>query len=180
MRHLVLAIGLAWPVALSAQTAARVAYAARHATNVTAELLRLEQSYANAVIHADTTLLARIEPRDASFAYPDGSTGTGATDLEVVRHGLVHITTYVLDSLRVRTLGPTTAVVTGRAVVSGSGQASATSDSTDVTGNYRFTDVWQRRGGRWQLAASQYGTITPARDALRAREGDTLFVISIV
>jgi hypothetical protein len=104
--------------------------------------------------------LRRIEPPDATFHYPDGATGTGKTDLAALTSGAVAIDSFTVDSLRVRVLAPTVAVVTGHASISGNAKLGNGGQEQDLSGEFRFIDVWQRRAGQWQIAAEQYTKIT--------------------
>jgi len=125
----------------------------------TATILRLEREYARATLQRDTTVLRRLEPPDATFTYPDGSTGNGTTDLQAVFEGKVRMQEFRLDSLKVRMLEPTVAVVTGRATVKGAYHESPQATPVDLSGEFRLTDVWHQRSGHWQLAAEQYTRI---------------------
>src|SRR3954454_21926601 len=69
-------------------------------------LRNLQHEYARATVKRDTMALRRIEPSDATFHYPDGSTGTGKTDLAAVTSGAVAFDSFTFDSLRVRVLAP--------------------------------------------------------------------------
>ena len=52
------------------------------------------------------------------------------------------------NEMKVRTYGDT-AVSTGRSTIK------AKVNGQDASGEYRFTDVWVKRGDRWQAVASQ-------------------------
>ena len=67
--------------------------------------------------------------------------------------GARRIEAIAVDDVKVRPLGDV-AIVTGRTVASG------TVRGEKVTATLRFTDVFVRRSGRWQIAASQ-GTRVP-------------------
>jgi hypothetical protein len=122
--------------------------------------MRLQHEYARLTVARDTTALRRIEPPDATFHYPDGSTGTGVTDLASVASGDVTIKSWTIDSMRVRLLSPAVAVVTGHASIQ-QGQMKSPSGGAalDLSGQYRTIDVWRQRKGQWQIAAEQYTRI---------------------
>src|SRR5689334_15133986 len=126
-----------------------------------AAIVSLQREYARSTMQADTAALRRVEPPDATFTYPDGSTGNGASDLRAVLEGKVRMEEYRLDSIKVRILEPTVAVVTGRATIKGAYFESPIATPMDLSGDFRFIDVWHRLRGRWQLAAEQYTRIKP-------------------
>ncbi len=64
--------------------------------------------------------------------------------------GNIKFETMNLDEMSVRMAGKDTAVVTGRATIKGNLKS-----GMDISGQYRFTDVWVKQEGRWQLMAWQ-------------------------
>jgi ketosteroid isomerase-like protein len=123
------------------------------------KLRDLQHEYARATAKRDTVALRAIEPPDATFHYPDGTTGTGKTDFAAVASGAVTLDSYRLNSLRVRVLAPTVAVITGHASIRGSAKLAEGGRPQDLSGEFRFIDVWRQRAGRWQIAAGQYTRI---------------------
>jgi ketosteroid isomerase-like protein len=128
---------------------------AQSATNTASALKRIEQRYAKATVERDTLVLRRLESPDAVIQYPDGTVGTGASDVNAVVSGMAQIEAYDQDSVRVHLVNPTVAVVVYRASVKGNMRATAGTQAQDISGNYRFMDVWRKRGGQWQLVAQQ-------------------------
>ena len=99
-------------------------------------------------------MLRRLESPDAVIQYPDGTVGTGTSDINaaVTRHGSDRA--YDQDSVRLHVVSPSVAVVVYRASVKGNMRATATK-AQDISGNYRFMDVSRKAGARWQLVAQQ-------------------------
>jgi hypothetical protein len=122
---------------------------------VAATFIRLERGLAKAAVRRDTIALARMEPPNATFHYPDGTTGTGTSDVQGIASGAVTFDSIAVDSMHVRLLSPTVAIVTGRAGLRGRAKPPKGGQAQDLTGQYRFLDVWEKRGNRWQIAASQ-------------------------
>lgn len=85
--------------------------------DVVQTLRNLQHEYARATLKRDTVALRRIEPPDATFHYPDGTTGSGKTDFAAVASGAVAFDSFAVDSLKVRVLAPTVAVITGHAYI---------------------------------------------------------------
>jgi ketosteroid isomerase-like protein len=127
---------------------------AQSATNAAA-IKRIEQRYAKATVERDTLVLRRLESPDAVIQYPDGTVGTGASDVNAMVSGMAQIDAYDQDSVRVHLVSPSVAVVVYRASIKGNMRATAGTQAQDISGNYRFMDVWRKRGGQWQLVAQQ-------------------------
>jgi ketosteroid isomerase-like protein len=120
-----------------------------------------------------TTVLADIEQQLPKLMLAGDQAGYGAfltddwsvintdgqilTKDQVLRQMFVtgerRVDAIAVDDVKVRPLGDV-AIVTGRTVASGVVRG------TKVTATLRFTDVFVRRNGRWQIAASQ-GTRVP-------------------
>jgi len=146
---------------LRAQSPSTAGSAHDEGTAAVVETLRnLQHEYVRATLKRDTLALRRLEPSDATFHYPDGSTGTGKTDLAAVTSGAVMFDSFKVDSLRVRVLAPTVAVVTGHASIRGKAKLGDAGQEQDLSGEFRFIDVWRHRAGQWQIAAEQYTKIT--------------------
>jgi ketosteroid isomerase-like protein len=105
------------------------------------QLKQLEQDWAKASLAKDANRIRQIEAADYKFVMPDGKMRTREEDLAALAK-----TTFsennVMD-LDVRLYGDT-AVVTGLAQIKGS------EEGKDISGSYRFTDVWVKRDGNWQ------------------------------
>lgn len=113
------------------------------------EVINLENEWTNAYLHADTAALERIEaPRFVSTDM-DGSLTGKAQDIAEVKSGAYKLQSFTPKSMKVHLFGDT-AVVTYHGVQKG------TSKGVDTSGTYAITDVFVRRGGRWQAVASQF------------------------
>jgi len=77
---------------------------------------------------------------------------TKADDLELIKSGDSVITSWVKDEMKVRVYGDA-AVVTGRDTIKETYKGKDTSDQ------YRFTDTWVKRAGRWQCVAAHSSVI---------------------
>jgi uncharacterized protein (TIGR02246 family) len=124
------------------------------ATDVGQTIQKLEHQWADATVRGDTAAVARIEPPDAVLTYADGSTATGASDVHALASGDVKLSSIKVDSMHVRSLSPTVAIVTGHVTLKGTAK-SPKGAQEDISGEYRFLDVWHRQSGQWQVAASQ-------------------------
>ncbi|HVH68573.1 MAG TPA: nuclear transport factor 2 family protein [Gemmatimonadales bacterium] len=114
------------------------------------ELLRLEDAWAVALVHRDSTVFQRLLADGFIYTEDDRTVGRDAVIHDVVA-GPDTVEAAHNEDMRVHRFGAT-AVVTGWLVVRGHG-ASGPFDR-----RYRFTDTWMQRGGRgmrWQIIAAQ-------------------------
>ena len=116
--------------------------------NAASELMDLENAWAAAVVKADKSFLERLYADEYHFTAPDGSTGNRQTDIADVASGKFKIRSADLTDMTVRFYGDV-AVVTGLNTLKGS------YGDEDMSGAYRFTDVFVKRDGRWQVVATQ-------------------------
>jgi ketosteroid isomerase-like protein len=117
------------------------------------EIRRLLDELAIAHLRTDVAALDRIRADDIVFTTADGRVLQKA-QMQLAQGDLV-LSVYAQDDVRVRVYGDA-AVATGRITSEGMfrGQPRA--------GQTRFTRVFAKRGGRWQLVANQLTRISPA------------------
>jgi ketosteroid isomerase-like protein len=121
-------------------------------------LLRLEDSWASALVRRDAVTFRRLLAD--GFVYSENDR-TSTRD-EVLRDTIGTpdtVTAAHNEDMRVHLFGPT-AVVTGWLVVRGHGPGGP------FDRRYRFTDTWARRNGQWQIVAA-HDYIAPAAPARR-------------
>ncbi|NNM75979.1 nuclear transport factor 2 family protein [Sphingomonas sp. ID1715] len=112
-----------------------------------AELIRLEQDYARALVNKDLAFLR-------SFYAPDWRGGnwlgffTKSTLLKRLQGSRYVIKSMVVRDLRVRVLGNV-------AIVQGVDEEVTAMGDRNTSGTWGFTDIFARRGGRWVAIASQ-------------------------
>jgi ketosteroid isomerase-like protein len=119
------------------------------------KILQMEKEYNRAPVSGDASLVERFEASDIIMTAPDGNTANKTRDIEDIRSRKLRATSVDLEDLVVRIYGRT-AVVTGRTIMKG-----AQYGGMDISGQYRFTDMWaQQSNGNWQIVAWQ-GTVIP-------------------
>ena len=121
-------------------------------------LSKLEQEWAEAVVHHDAAAIARIEADDFIGTDPDGMVTSKTEDIEAARSQAFDITSFKLAGIKVSLYG-TAAVLTGQTTFAG------TAGGHDIGGKYRWTDVFVQRDGKWQVVASQATSIAPPAEA---------------
>lgn len=121
---------------------------------VEAELMRLEREIGQANIRRDKAFFEKIEADEFIFTDSGGGITTKAEDVASLDKpaGEFKLVSYEVDEMKVSVYG-NTAVVTGRTTTVSRGK------DREVTSRYRFTDVFVRRGGRWQIVAGHSSRI---------------------
>lgn len=110
------------------------------------ELIQAERQLADAFIKRDVAALESILAEEFIDSNPDGIAQGKAAAIAETKSGTVLSVTFA--DLKVRLYGDVgivTGLYTQKAVLNGK----------DATGTNRFTDVFVRRAGRWQLVSTQ-------------------------
>jgi len=129
---------------------------------IEAEITRLENEWATAAQRHDANAVRKFLADDLVMTYPDGSTGSKASELSTIESGAITADAWELFDAKVTVLGPDAAFITGRSVLKNAKLKDATmKKAIDISGEYRFTDVYARRNGQWFAVASQ---TTPIKD----------------
>ncbi len=113
------------------------------------KIKQFEKEWAQATVTGDASVLERFEANDYSFTDPAGVTGDKAKDISELKTKVFSAQAIDLEDMSVRVYG-TVAVVTGKTTIKGGKYK-----GEDISGQYRFTDVWANRAGHWQVVASQ-------------------------
>jgi ketosteroid isomerase-like protein len=114
------------------------------------DLLKLEREWLDAYIKRDAAALERIEADEFSITYPTGEVLTRAQELANLKaNGAANASLkFDTEGTKVRLYGDT-AVLTGTFI------QRSTDKGVEMAVRQRYTDVWVKRNGRWQVAASQ-------------------------
>jgi ketosteroid isomerase-like protein len=123
---------------------------------IEAEITKLENDWAAAIQRHDVDAVRKILADDVVMTYPDGTTGNKASELSDMETGVVTVEGWELSDTKVTVLGADAAFITGRGVIkNGKVKDPNSKKPIDISGEYRFTDVYTRRNGQWQAVASQ-------------------------
>ena len=117
-----------------------------------ATLTKMEHDAAAALIKRDPAF-GNIFAEDAVFVGPDGAVQTKAQLLADVKSGALVIQSSDITDMKVRVFGES-AIATYMTTDKGNYKGQ------DISGQYRWTDVFVHRGGKWQIVAAQ-GTPIP-------------------
>jgi ketosteroid isomerase-like protein len=115
----------------------------------------VERQRVQALTTNDLAALERLLADDLTYTHSTGAVDSKTTFLASLRSGDAKYETMEHDDLRVRTYGET-AVLTGRTRVK------VKSRGEDLSLQLRFTLVYAKRAGRWQMVAWQ-STRLPAQ-----------------
>lgn len=115
---------------------------------IEAELRKLNDEVAQMQVRKDAAAAERLLGDEYLFIQGDGQVSNKAQNVEILRSADFECQALTTDDVQVRVYG-NTALIIGRA------HFKATYKGEDVSGEFRYTDVWVRRTGRWQNVASQ-------------------------
>ena len=136
---------------------------------IEAEVLKLEREWAAASQAHNSEPVKRIVADDVVMVYPDGSTGTKTDEIASIESGTITLDSWDLLEPKVTVLNENVAFINGRAVIKNGKVKDPQSKRTrDISGEYRFTDIYMRRNGKWQAVSSQTTRIenpTPTTEA---------------
>ncbi len=121
------------------------------ASNVEADLLKLEREWLDAYMKRDVAALERIEADDFSITYSTGDSRTKAQELAHLKSNSDGEGTFKLstEDTKVRVYGDTT-VLTGTLI------QQRVDNGKEINLRVRYTNVWVKRNGRWQVVAVQF------------------------
>ncbi len=111
-----------------------------------AELSKLEQVWNDAYAHGNVGPLERLLADDLIVTMTDMAVLTKAQSIGLLRSGHLRFPRYETSDIRIR-------VYSDAAVVTGRLQRTRTVDGKNVDDDWRFTKVYVRRSGKWQVVA---------------------------
>mgnify|MGYP003288171331 CR=1 FL=1 len=122
---------------------------------IQAEVLNVERDWFRAGETYDVEAIRRIVADDAVLVYPDGTPGTKADEVRIAETKAITGRLEMIDP-KVTVLSADSAFITGRSSIKdGKYKEPTMAKAIDISGEYRFLDVYARRNGRWQVVASQ-------------------------
>lgn len=137
-----------------------------NAAAIEAELIKLEREWANAAQAHNAEPVRRLLADDAVLVYPDGTLATKADEVRTIESGAMTLEGFEMLETKVTVLSADSAFITGRSILrNGKYKDPNQKKPVDISGEYRFLDVYARRDGKWQAVASQATKIanpTPA------------------
>jgi len=123
-----------------------LAYGQKMTTEQT--LMKMEQEMADAFVKGDMSVWDKYSADNAVFTNPGGMLENKAQSMAMFKSGDLKIESTKMDDMKVQMFG-NTAIVTYRSTDKG------TFKGRDISGEYRWTDVFAKVGGKWKLVAGQ-------------------------
>ncbi|MEY2561150.1 MAG: hypothetical protein QOG51_1565 [Verrucomicrobiota bacterium] len=139
-----LLFALAFPAAILAQSEA-----AKPNPDVEKAIMKIEHDMSAALTKPDADAAAKMLADTFYAVNPDGSTQGKAQFLADLKSGKFKLESNQLDDMKVQAADADMAIVTYRSTDKGS------YDGHDLSGQYRWLDVFAKRGGTWQFIVSQ-------------------------
>ncbi len=115
-------------------------------TRSTKQIEALEEQWRQAIVTNNVTEMDHLLADDYIGISANGTVETKAQALAQRKAGTVQIKSLDLNDLKVRVYGDT-AVVTSQAALEG------TNGQSDISGNYRYTRVYNKRLGQWKIVS---------------------------
>jgi hypothetical protein len=126
------------------------------AAAIEAEIIKLEREWADSNKTHSSEAVKRILNDNAVIVYPDGSTATKADEVKTIESGAITADSFEIADPRVTVIDGDSAFITGRGVIkNGKNVVPGQKKPIDISGEYRFLDVYAKREGKWQVVASQ-------------------------
>lgn len=123
---------------------------------IEAEILKLEREWADANKTHNAEAVKRNLADNAVIVYPDGSTATKADEVRAIESGSITADSFEIVDPKVTVIDGDSAFITGRGVIkNGKNVVAGQKRPIDISGEYRFLDVYAKRDGKWQVVASQ-------------------------
>ena len=136
---------------------------------IEAEVIRIEREWYNATKTHNADAAKGFLADNAVIVYPDGTSATKADEIRSIESGAMSSDSYEMVESKVTVINADSAFITGRSVIkNGKYNVPGQKKPIDISGEYRFLDVYARRDGKWQVVASQAVKIEPAAVAAAA------------
>ena len=119
------------------------------------EIESLEMQWRDAVVANNVNQMDHLLADDYIGISANGTVETKTQELAQRRAGTIRIKSLDLSDLKVRVFGDT-AVVTSRAELTG------VNGQSDISGNYRYTRVYNKRLGQWKIVSFEASRIHDA------------------
>ena len=126
------------------------------AAAIRTEVLQAGRDWIKAGETYDVEAMRRIVADDAVLVYPDGALGTKADEVRIAETRAITGDGWEVFDPKVTVLSADSAFITGRSrLKNGKYKEPGMTKAVDISGEYRFLDLYAKRDGRWQVIASQ-------------------------
>jgi ketosteroid isomerase-like protein len=121
------------------------------------DILQVEEQWSRAISAGDTATLQRLLANEYVFIDANGNSLNKAQEIARYQSGEVRFSSFATSDKKVT-------VFVGGAVVTGSAAIKGKFKKEDISGNYRFVDVIERRKNSWQPIFSQLTKVETEKD----------------
>lgn len=111
-------------------------------------LRQTEQSLVDSMVRGDSAAIDKAMASNFVFIAPDGSTQDRAGFFADMKNGNLKMTSSTNSDMTVRQYGDT-------AIVTYASNDHGTYKGKDISGHYRWTDVFVKQQGKWHIVATQ-------------------------
>ena len=122
--------------------------------NVEQTIMKIEQEILDGVLKKDGSAGDKHLAASAVFTGPDGMMMTKSEFLSVLKSGDLNLESSTIEDMKVQVHG-NTAIATYRTTDKGKWK------DTDISGQYRWTDVFVKEKGNWLLVAGHGSKLAP-------------------
>jgi ketosteroid isomerase-like protein len=119
------------------------------------QIKKYEQDWAQATVKEGAAAVDQYEADDIITTDPTGRVTSKAEDRTDLSSRDYKIQSEELSDLTVHVYG-------NIAIAAGTNAMKGAYKGQNLSGQYRFTDTWVKRSGKWQVAASQYTKVLQA------------------
>jgi ketosteroid isomerase-like protein len=134
-----------------------------NAAAIEAELKKMEDEWPKAYKTKDGAAVRRLLADNVVLTYPDGSTGTKNDEVQMTETGAITYDSWDMLESKVNVIDGDAAFITGRtAIKNGKLKDPRSQQTIDISGEYRYLDVYAKRSGAWQVVASQVTRVDAA------------------
>ena len=122
-----------------------------------ADILQLEAQWAKALQSRDTAVMERILAPEYVGVDPSGAAMSKAQEIALFRSGDLKFDSVSTGEQKVK-------VYIGGVIVTGQSTVKGKYKDQDISGDYRFVDIFERRGTGWQVVYSQLTKVETEAD----------------
>jgi ketosteroid isomerase-like protein len=112
------------------------------------EIRNLNRQWMDSYVRRDVGFLERHLADEYVSTFPDGTVLDRHGEIDALKSGEIALDAMTPTEMNVRMYGEV-AVITGRSTIK------AKVKDQQISGDYRFTDIWAKQNGRWLAVASQ-------------------------
>ena len=122
--------------------------------SVEQSIMRIEHELLTALLKGDASAEERYFADTYIFTDPDGFVQNKSQAIADLKSGDLKLQSATLDDSKVQVYGDT-------AIVTFSSKDKGTYKGKDISGNTRWTDVFVKKNGRWQVVATHGSPVKP-------------------